>query len=32
MINTFDFTSKLAIDSKSIDDMQLLSRQDSKKL
>jgi len=31
MINTFDFTSKLAIDSKSIDDMQLLSRQDSKK-
>ncbi len=31
MMNSLDFTGKLAIDSKSIDDLQLLSRQDSKK-
>lgn len=31
MMNSLDYTGKLAIDSKSIDDLQLLSRQDSKK-
>jgi peptidoglycan hydrolase FlgJ len=31
MMNSLDFTSKLAIDSKSIDDLHLLSNQDSKK-
>jgi len=31
MMNSLDFTSKLAIDSKSIDDLQLLSNHDSKK-
>ncbi len=30
MNNSLDFTSRLAIDSKSIDDLQLLSKQDSK--
>lgn len=31
MMNSMDFTSKLAIDSKSIDDLQLLSQKNSKK-
>ena len=31
MMNSMDFTSKLAVDSKSIDDLQLLSQKDSKK-
>ncbi|GJL75509.1 flagellar assembly peptidoglycan hydrolase FlgJ [Nitrosomonas sp.] len=31
MINSLDLTSKLAIDTKSIDDLHLLSKQDSKK-
>ncbi len=31
MMNSLDFTGKLAIDSKSIDDLQLLSNKDSKK-
>ena len=31
MMNSLDLTGKLAIDSKSVDDLQLLSRKDSKK-
>ena len=31
MINSLDMTSRLAIDTKSIDDLHLLSKQDSKK-
>jgi len=31
MMNSLDFTGKLAIDSKSIDDLQMLSKKDSKK-